>query len=47
MEDPKQKNGDINHNDIGGTWKQSINAAYEATKQAFPGGEIIAHLDQK
>ncbi|PNX94695.1 D-aminoacyl-tRNA deacylase-like protein [Trifolium pratense] len=43
MEDPK---GETNA-EIGGTWKQSIKAAYEATKSAFPGGEIIAHLDQK
>jgi hypothetical protein len=43
MEDPK---GETNV-EIGGTWKQSIKAAYEATKSAFPGGEIIAHLDQK
>ncbi|CAK8561718.1 unnamed protein product [Lathyrus sativus] len=43
MEDPK---GETNV-EIGGTWKQSIKAAYEATKSAFPGGEILAHLDQK
>jgi len=47
MEDPDQNKGDGNNNGIGGTWKQSINAAYEATKAAFPGGEILAHLDQK
>lgn len=47
MEDPKQHKGNGPENDIGGTWKQSIDAAYEATKLAFPGGEIIAHLDQK
>lgn len=40
MDDPKD-------NEIGGTWKHSIDASYEATKSAFPGGEIIAHLDQK
>lgn len=34
-------------NHIGGTWRQSIQAAFEATKASFPGGEILAHLDQK
>ncbi|KAK7360676.1 hypothetical protein VNO77_02685 [Canavalia gladiata] len=46
MEDPNQSKGETNA-EIGGTWKQSIKAAYEATRSAFPGGEIIAHLDQK
>lgn len=41
MEDPGQSK------DIGGTWKQAIKAAYDATKEGFPGGEIIAHLDHK
>lgn len=43
MEDPGQSKS----KDIGGTWKQSIKAAYDATNEAFPGGEIIAHLDHK
>ncbi|KAG6469696.1 hypothetical protein ZIOFF_070626 [Zingiber officinale] len=47
MEDPKQKNGENGKNEIGGAWKQSIKVSYEATKAAFPGAEIIAHLDQK
>ncbi|XAR65316.1 D-aminoacyl-tRNA deacylase [Bertholletia excelsa] len=47
MEDPTQSKGDINSADIAGTWKQAIKVAYEATKEAFPGGEILAHLDQK
>lgn len=47
MEDPKQKNGENGQNEIGGAWKQSVKVSYEATKAAFPGGEIIAHLDQK
>lgn len=46
MEDPSgTKAGGAT--DIGGTWKQSIKASYEATKLAFPGGEVIAHLDHK
>ncbi|XP_006395672.2 D-aminoacyl-tRNA deacylase [Eutrema salsugineum] len=42
MEEPKP-----GENHIGGTWRQSIKAAFEATKASFPGGEILAHLDQK
>lgn len=47
MEEPDGPKPKDSTNDIGGTWKQSIEAAYEATRLAFPGGEIIAHLDQK
>ncbi|XXG72734.1 hypothetical protein AAC387_Pa07g1765 [Persea americana] len=47
MEEPDGPKTKDSKNDIGGTWKQSIEAAYEATRLAFPGGEIIAHLDQK
>ncbi|WVZ23311.1 hypothetical protein V8G54_001855 [Vigna mungo] len=46
MEDPKQSKGEKDV-EIGGTWRESIKAAYEATKSAFPGGEILAHLDNK
>lgn len=46
MEDPNQSKGETN-TEIGGTWRESIKAAYEATRSAFPGGEILAHLDQK
>ncbi|KAL9275712.1 D-aminoacyl-tRNA deacylase-like protein [Drosera capensis] len=44
MEDPAAPG---NLNEIGGTWKEAIRASYEATKAAFPGGEILAHLDHK
>nr|XP_010929066.1 D-aminoacyl-tRNA deacylase isoform X2 [Elaeis guineensis] len=47
MEDPKQQNIKSSDQTVGGTWKQSIKASYEATRAAFPGGEILAHLDQK
>ncbi|XP_015696254.1 D-aminoacyl-tRNA deacylase isoform X3 [Oryza brachyantha] len=33
--------------EVGGMWKHSIKVSYDATKAAFPGGEVIAHLDQK
>ncbi|CAN6875958.1 unnamed protein product [Brassica oleracea] len=42
MEEPKP-----GEKHIGGTWRQSIQAAFEATKASFPGGEIVAHLDHK
>ena len=28
-------------------WKQSINAAYESTIQAFPNGKVIFSMDKK
>jgi D-aminoacyl-tRNA deacylase len=30
-----------------GQWQHSIKVALESTKQSFPGGQIIAHLDRK
>ncbi|THU64014.1 hypothetical protein C4D60_Mb01t21960 [Musa balbisiana] len=47
MEDPNQKKGENGEKCIGGAWKQAIKVSYEATKLAFPGGEVIAHLDHK
>ncbi|KAL5725937.1 D-aminoacyl-tRNA deacylase [Ranunculus cassubicifolius] len=47
MEDPNQSKETNIGKEIGGTWKQAILVSYEATKSAFPGGDIIAHLDQK
>ncbi|KAL4639841.1 hypothetical protein ACB092_03G247900 [Castanea dentata] len=47
MEDPNLSKVETNSKEIGGTWKESIKASLEATKLAFPGGEIIAHLDHK
>lgn len=47
MEDPSQSKADSDAKNIGGTWKQAILAAYEATRLAFPGGDIMAHLDHK
>jgi len=31
----------------GGTWKQSIDSALDATKQAFPNGQIVFSMDKK
>uniref|UniRef100_A0A1D1Z0P3 D-aminoacyl-tRNA deacylase n=1 Tax=Anthurium amnicola TaxID=1678845 RepID=A0A1D1Z0P3_9ARAE len=47
MEDPNRKKTDSCIDGIGGTWKQAIKTSFEVTKAAFPGGEIIAHLDHK
>ncbi|XP_059308648.1 D-aminoacyl-tRNA deacylase-like isoform X1 [Lycium ferocissimum] len=47
MEDPGPTKGKVSAQDIAGTWKHSIRAAYDATKAGFPGGDILAHLDQK
>lgn len=46
MEDPSLSKAE-HAKEIGGTWRESIKAALEATRLAFPGGEILAHLDQK
>lgn len=47
MEDGDQSKVESNAKVIGGTWRESIKVAYEATKSAFPGGKILAHLDHK
>uniref|UniRef100_A0A0E0QNH0 D-aminoacyl-tRNA deacylase n=1 Tax=Oryza rufipogon TaxID=4529 RepID=A0A0E0QNH0_ORYRU len=45
MEVSPQGNGK-SYSDVGGMWKHSIKVSYDATKAAFPGGQVIAHLDQ-
>ncbi|KAH1055877.1 hypothetical protein J1N35_033942 [Gossypium stocksii] len=45
MEDTSQSKEKGNTDGIGGTWRQSIKVAFEATKSAFPSGEVLAHLD--
>ncbi|PKA58691.1 D-aminoacyl-tRNA deacylase [Apostasia shenzhenica] len=47
MEDPAQSRSGVQDKSIGGTWKQSIKVSLEATSSAFPGGVVLAHLDQK
>lgn len=47
MEDPGKSKPQGNAKDVGGTWKQAIKVAYEVTQSAFPGGEVLAHLDHK
>ncbi|CAL5445030.1 unnamed protein product [Camellia sinensis] len=32
---------------VGGTWREAIKLSCETTKAAFPGGEVMAHLDHK
>ena len=46
MEDPGQSK-QTNVEAIGGTWREAIKVALETTKAAFPGGEVMAHLDHK
>jgi len=43
--DPNQNRTLCSKKEIGGSLKQLINVAYEATRSSFHGGEIIAHLD--
>ncbi|KAJ4791865.1 D-aminoacyl-tRNA deacylase [Rhynchospora pubera] len=49
MEEPAKGNSKSNSNsqEINGMWKHAIRVSYEATKSAFPGGEVMAHLDHK
>jgi D-aminoacyl-tRNA deacylase len=48
MEEPAKGNSKSSSSgEINGMWKHSIHVSYEATKSAFPGGEVIAHLDHK
>ncbi|CAM8914353.1 unnamed protein product [Rhodiola kirilowii] len=46
MEDPSKSNN-LDSEFIGGTWRQAISVAYNTTKSAFPGGDVVAHLDHK
>ncbi|KAA8542588.1 hypothetical protein F0562_023740 [Nyssa sinensis] len=47
MEDHGQSKAQANAEGVGGTWRESIKVAFETTKAAFPGGEVLAHLDHK
>ncbi|BBN04088.1 D-aminoacyl-tRNA deacylase [Marchantia polymorpha subsp. ruderalis] len=43
---PKSKSA-VDHNDVGGSWKEAISEAVQTTRAAFPDGEVMAHLDSK
>ena len=43
---PFEKGGDEGSPPVG-TWKQSIDSALDATKKAFPNGEIVCSMDKK
>lgn len=53
MEDPNPGPSRSNNNkqpnvkDVAGNWREAIMVAFKATETAFPGGEIIVHLDHK
>ncbi|KAK9277782.1 hypothetical protein L1049_007329 [Liquidambar formosana] len=47
MEDPSHSKVESITKVIGGTWREAIRVSIEATRSAFPGGEILAHLDHK
>ncbi len=48
MEKPEHENYDPLTSELPqGQWRHSIKVAYESTKSAFPGGQVIAHLDKK
>ncbi|XP_052179827.1 D-aminoacyl-tRNA deacylase-like isoform X2 [Diospyros lotus] len=33
--------------EVGGAWREAIKVAFETTKAAFPGGQVLAHIDHK
>lgn len=47
MEDPGELKKQANIEDVDGTWREAITIAFETTRIAFPGGEVLAHLDHK
>lgn len=46
MEDPKSK-AEASLDGVGGTWREAIKVSFDTTKAAFPGGDVLAHLDHK
>lgn len=47
MAEPGGSKKQVNVEDVDGTWREAITIAVEATRIAFPGGEVLAHLDHK
>lgn len=47
MEEPSLKKKEYHLNDIGGAWKDAIRVAVATTREAFPGAEVLVHLDIK
>lgn len=47
LDPAKSEDGEKEEGGVGGTWRQAIKVAFETTKSAFPGGEVLAHLDHK
>ncbi|XP_024372972.1 D-aminoacyl-tRNA deacylase isoform X2 [Physcomitrium patens] len=47
MTDPGSSSNLKDYDKVGGTWKEAILEAVAATKLAFPGGEVVVHLDGK
>ncbi|KAF8005763.1 hypothetical protein BT93_K0136 [Corymbia citriodora subsp. variegata] len=46
MEEPSDSK-EVNSKGVAGTWREAIKIAFETTRSAFPGGEVLAHLDLK
>lgn len=47
MEDHDQSKQQVHIEAVKGKWREAIKVAYETTQAAFPGGEVVAHLDHK
>lgn len=46
MEEPSDSK-EVNSKGVAGTWRKAIKIAFETTRLAFPGGEVLARLDLK
>ncbi|XP_030473515.2 D-aminoacyl-tRNA deacylase-like isoform X1 [Syzygium oleosum] len=46
MEQPSDSK-EVNSKGVAGTWREAIKIAFETTRLAFPGGEVLVHLDLK
>ncbi|KAK3406413.1 hypothetical protein EUGRSUZ_K02549 [Eucalyptus grandis] len=44
MEEPSESK-EVNSKGVDGMWRKVINIAFETSRLAFPGGEVLAHLD--
>ncbi|XP_057848776.2 D-aminoacyl-tRNA deacylase isoform X2 [Cryptomeria japonica] len=47
MEEPSLKKKEYDVNEIGGSWKQAISVAVATTQEAFSGGKVLVHIDNK
>ena len=47
MKEPSLKKKEYHLDDIGGAWKEAMRVAIATIREAFPGVEVLVHLDMK